>query len=89
MVGKLTKSFHFLADSTNKSSRLFREILRLQGVTVILVSDRGSRSLFRFWGGLQKAKSTNVISVLFFTIIKNGRSKHIVQALEDMLRGYF
>ncbi|KAJ9538706.1 hypothetical protein OSB04_031439 [Centaurea solstitialis] len=59
VADRLTKSVHFLPIQegclVDKLSELFqREIIRLPGTPVSIVSDRDSRFTSRFWKGLQK-----------------------------------
>ena len=65
IVDRLTKSAHFLpmrmTDSVDKLSRLYvREIVRLHGVPVSIVSDRDPRFTSRFWDSLQGALGTDI-----------------------------
>ena len=57
IVDRLTKSAHFLrmktTDTTETLSQLYiREIVRLHGVPLSIVSDRDSRFVARFWQSL-------------------------------------
>ena len=68
VVDRLTKSAHFLpmrvTDSIDSLSRLYiREIVKLHGVPVSIVSDRDPRFTSRFWQSLQAALDTQ----LFFS----------------------
>ena len=63
VVDRLTKSALFLAIRTTDSiltlSKLYvREIMRLHGVPLSIVSDRDSRFTSQFWRSLQKALGT-------------------------------
>ena len=63
IVDRLTKTAHFLpirvSDSVDVLSRLYiREIVRLHGVPVSIVSDRDPRFTSRFWQSLQAALET-------------------------------
>jgi hypothetical protein len=60
IVDRLTKSAHFLpiknTDSMEKLADLYvRDIVRLHGVPVSIVSDRDPRFTSRFWEKLQSA----------------------------------
>ena len=60
IVDRLTKSAHFLGmkttDTTETLSQLYiREIVRLHGVPLSIVSDHDSRFVARFWKSLQQA----------------------------------
>ena len=59
VIDRLTKSAHFLAiratSSLNKLAQLYiNEIVRLLGILVSIVLDRGPRFTSRFWTSLQK-----------------------------------
>nr|CAN79605.1 hypothetical protein VITISV_011118 [Vitis vinifera] len=78
---RLTKSAHFLPMKVNFSmDRLaylyIKEIVRMHGVPVSIVSDRDPRFTSRFWHSLQKALGTKL------------SFKRIIQVLEDLLRAY-
>src|SRR5438309_429379 len=60
IIERLTKSAHFLpfrmTDSMAKLSQLYlREIVRLHGVPLSIVSDRDPRFTSRFWDSFQTA----------------------------------
>ena len=65
IVDRLTKSAHFLpikiTYSLNKLAELYiREIIRLHGTPVSIVSDRDPRFTSRFWPSLQEALGTRL-----------------------------
>ena len=65
IVDRLTKSTHFLPVRTDYTlDRLvelyIREIVRLHGVPVSIISDRDPRFTSRFWGSFQKAMGTRL-----------------------------
>ena len=65
IVDQLTKSAHFLAVqmtfSLERFCRLYiREIVRLHGVPVSIVSDRDPRFMTHFWKSFQKAMGTRL-----------------------------
>ncbi|KAL6320142.1 hypothetical protein AAG906_004651 [Vitis piasezkii] len=65
IVDQLTKSVHFLPMKVNFSMDRFaslyvREIVRMHGVPVSIVSDRDPRFTSRFWHSLQKALGTKL-----------------------------
>ena len=71
IVDRLTKSAHFLGmkttDITETLSQLYiREIVRLHGVPLSIVSDRDSRFVARFWQSLQQAMGTSYILAQLF-----------------------
>ena len=65
IVDRLTKSAHFLPMKVNFSmdrlaSLYIKEIVRMHGVPVSIVSDRDPRFTSRFWHSLQKALGTKL-----------------------------
>ena len=66
IVDRFTKSAHFLpiqvTDSVETLSRLYiREIIRLHGIPVSIVSDRDPHFTARFWQSLQAALGKNLL----------------------------
>ena len=65
VVDRLTKSAHFLPVRTDysldKLAELYiKEIVRLHGIPVSIISDRDPRFTSRFWGKLQEALGTRL-----------------------------
>ena len=65
LVDQLTKLAHFLPVRTDysleKLAELYiREIIRLHGISVSIISDRDPRFTSRFWGKLQEALGTQL-----------------------------
>ena len=65
MVDRLTKSAHFLPVRTDylldKLVELYiREIVRLHGIPISIISDRDLRFTSRFWGKFQEALGTRL-----------------------------
>ena len=91
IVDRLTKSTHFLAVrmtfTLEEFCRLYiREIVRIHGVLVSLVSDRDPRFTSQFWKNFQKAMGTQLSMSTAFHPQMDGQSKRTIQILEDMLR---
>ena len=91
IVDRLTKSAHFLAMrmtfSLERFYRLYiREIVRLHGVPVSIVSDRDPRFTVQFWKSFQKAMGTRLTMSTTFHPQTYGQSEMTIQVLEDMLR---
>ena len=91
IVDRLTKSAHFLAvRMTFTLERFFqlyiREIVRLHGVPVSIVSDRDPRFTVHFWKSFQKAMGTPLTMSTTFHSQTDGQSERTIQVLEDMLR---
>ena len=91
IVDRLTKSAHFLGmkttDITETLSQLYiREIVRLHGVPLSIVSDRDSQFVPRFWQSLQQAMGTELHFSTAFHPQMDGQSERVIQVVEDMLR---
>ena len=91
IVDRLTKSAHFLpmknSDSVEKLAELYvKEIVRLHGTPVSIVSDRDPRFTSRFWPSLQRALGTRLHFSTAFHPQTDGQSERTIQTLEDMLR---
>ena len=63
-----------------------REIVRLHGVPVSIVSDRDPRFTTHFWKSFQKAMGTRLTMSTAFHLQTDGQSERTIQILEDMLR---
>ncbi|RVW48854.1 Transposon Ty3-G Gag-Pol polyprotein [Vitis vinifera] len=91
IVDRLTKSAHFLPMKVNFSmnrltSLYIKEIVRMHGVPVSIVSDRDPRFTSRFWHSLQKALGTKLSFSTVFHPQTDGQSERVIQVLEDLLR---
>ena len=91
IVDRLTKSAHFLAVrmtfTLEEFCRLYIwEIVRLHGIPVSIVSDRGPRFTVQFWKSFQKAMGTQLSMSTAFHPQTDGQSERTIQILEDMLR---
>ena len=62
-----------------------REIVRLHGVPVSIVSDRDPRFTAHFWKSFQKAMGTRLTMSTAFHPQTDGQSERSIQVLEDML----
>ena len=90
IVDKLTKSAHFISVrmdySMDRLAELYvKEIVRLHGVSLSIVSDRDPRFTSRFWKELQSALGTRLQFSTTFHLQTNGQSERLIQVLEDML----
>ena len=90
IVDWLTKSTHFLAVrmtfTLERFCRLYiREIVRLHGVPVSIVSDRDSRFMAHFWKSFQKAMGIRLTMSTAFHPQTDGQSERTIHVLEDML----
>jgi hypothetical protein len=91
IIDRLTKSAHFLPIKfTNKLDKLaelyVREIVKLHGVPVSIVSDRDPWFTSRFWDRLQSAMGTKLNFSTAYHPQTDGQSERTIQTLEDMLR---
>ena len=91
IVDRLTKSAHFLTlrmtFTFERFCRLYiREIVRLHGVPVSIVSDRDPRFMAHFWKSFQKVMGTRLTMSTAFHPQTDGQSERTIQVLEDMLR---
>ena len=85
------KSAHFLAVrmtfALERFCRLYiREVVRLHGVSVSIVSDRDPRFTAHFWKSFQKAMGTRLTMSTVFHPQTDGQSERTIHVLEDMLR---
>ena len=90
IVDRLMKSAHFLAVritfTLERFYRLYiREIVRLHGVPVSIMSDRDPRFTTHFWKSFQKAMGTRLTMSIAFHQQTDGQSERTIQVLEDML----
>ena len=91
IVGRLTKSAHFLPMKVNFSmdrlaSLFIKEIVRMHGVPLSIVSNKDPHFTSRFWHSLQKALSTKLSFSTAFHPQTDGQSERVIQVLEDLLR---
>ncbi|KAH0655152.1 hypothetical protein KY285_030034 [Solanum tuberosum] len=91
IVDRVTKSSHFLAvkttDSAEDYAKLYiNEIVRLHGVPLSIISDRGPQFTSHFWKSFQKGLGTQVNLSTTFHPQTDGQAEHTIQTLENMLR---
>ncbi|KAK9119098.1 hypothetical protein Scep_017191 [Stephania cephalantha] len=91
IVDRLTKSAHFIPVSTthrvDRLSILYeREIVRLHGVPLSIVSDRGAQFTSLLWQSMQAQFGTRLELSTAFHPQTDGQSERLIQVLEDMLR---
>ena len=91
ILDRLTKSAHFIpvkvTYNAEKLAKLYiSEIVRLHGVPLSIISDRGTQFTSKFWKTLHAELGTRWdLSTAFHPQI-DGQSKRTIQVLEDMLR---
>ncbi|KAF5785586.1 putative nucleotidyltransferase, Ribonuclease H [Helianthus annuus] len=86
VVDRLSKSAHFLpiqqGFSVSRLSEVFtKEIIRLHGTPVSIVSDRDPRFTSRFWKGFQAAWGTKLRFSTAFHPQTDGQSERTIQTL--------
>ena len=91
IIDSLIKSAHFLSIRTTYSmdqyARLYvKEIVRLHGVPVTIVSDKGSQFTSNIWKILHRAMGTKLTFSTTFYPQTDGQSERTIQILMDMLR---
>ena len=91
IVYRLTKSAHFLplrmTFTLQRFYRLYiREIVRLHGVPVSIVSDRDLRFTAHFWKSFQKVMGTRLTMSTALHPQTDGQFERTIHVLEDMLR---
>ena len=90
-MDRLTKVAHFLPIKTGytleRLAKMYiKEIVRLHGIPVTIVSDIDTRFVGRFWKSLHKALGTKVVFSTAYHPQTDGQSERTIQTLEDMLR---
>ena len=61
-------------------------IVSLHGVSISIVSDRGTQFTSRFWQKLQEAIGTHLDFSIAYHPQTDGQTERTIQTLEDMLR---
>lgn len=76
-----------MTDPLDKLARTYiRDIIRLYGVLVSIVSDRDPRFTFRFWKSFQQAMRTKLSFSKTFHPQTDGQSERTIRIVEDMLK---
>ena len=91
IVDRLTKSAHFLPVRTTYTveeyAKLYiKEIVRLHGVPISIISDRGTQFTANFWMSFQRCLGTQMKLSTAFHPQTDGQAERTIQTLEDMLR---
>ena len=77
------------SDSVEKLAELYiKEIVRLHGTPVSIVSDKDPRFTSRFWLNFQRALGTRLHFNMTFHPQTDGQSERTIQTLEDMLKAF-
>lgn len=90
IVDRLTKTTHFIPIhkkySIDRLARLYiREVVRLHGVPVSIVSNKDARFTSKFWKSLQSALGTRLDLSTAFRPQLDGQSERTIHTLEDTL----
>ena len=90
IVDRLTKSTHFLpirmTYTMDQLAEIYvKEIERLHGVPIFIISDQDARFTLTFWETLYKAMGTRSKFNITFHPQTDDQSERTIQALEDML----
>ena len=91
IVDRLTKSDHFIpvkvTYNAEKLAKLYiSEVVRLNGVPLSIISDRGTQFTSKFWKTLHAELGTRLHLSTAFHPQTDGQSERTIQVLEDMLR---
>jgi len=91
VVDRLTKSAHYLVVKTVFNAKqladlYLKEIVRLPGIPVSIVSDRDTKFVSKFWQGFPSSLGTELCTSTGFHPQTDGQSERTIQTLEDMLR---
>ncbi|KAH0781716.1 hypothetical protein KY290_001314 [Solanum tuberosum] len=91
IVDRMTKSAHFLPVKTTHSAEDYaklylQEVVRLHGVSVSIISNRGAQFTAQFWKSFQKVLGSKVNLSTAFHPQTDGQAERTIQTLEDMFR---
>jgi hypothetical protein len=91
IVDRLSKSSHFIPIRTRYDARKYAAIyiarvLCLRGVPKMIISNRGSQFIARFWEQLHASLRTHLIYSSAYQPQMDGQTECVNQILEDMLR---
>ena len=91
IVDWLTKSAHFIPyrvgqSTENLGDNYIKEIVRLHGVPISIVSDRDTRFTSHFWESLQRSLETRLNFSTVYHSKTDGQSERTIETLQDMLR---
>jgi hypothetical protein len=91
VVDRFFKMVHFIAckkiaDAVNVAQLYFREVYRLHGLPLLIVSDRDTRFLSHFWRCLWRLSSTKLDFSSAYYPQTDGQTEVINRSLEALLR---
>ena len=90
IVDTLTKLAHFFPVRSDYTAEEYpklylKEIVRLHGVPISIISDRGAQFTAKFWKSFKRSLGTQVNLSTAFHPQTDGQAKRTIQTLEDML----
>lgn len=93
VVGKLSKRVHFVpCKSTDQASdtadRFFDAVVRLHGMSKVIVSNRHAKFTSLFWKGLMARFDTRLAMSTAYHPQTDGQSEIMVRTVKEMLRHY-
>ncbi|CAN4093470.1 unnamed protein product [Withania somnifera] len=91
IVDRPTKSAHFIPTHSSynaeRPARIYiREVVRLHGVPISIISDRGTQFTSKFWRAVRRDLGTEVHLSTAFHPRTDGRYERTIRVLEDMPR---
>ena len=91
IVDRLTKAAHFLAVKVTFTAKqlanlYIKEVVRLHGIPVTIVSDHDTKFVSKFWYSFQTAIGTKLYLSIAFHPQSDGQSERTIQTLEHMSR---
>ncbi|XP_042387466.1 uncharacterized protein LOC121979543 [Zingiber officinale] len=91
IVDRLTKSAHFLPVKTTFTMTQYaelyiKEVVRLHGIPVQIMSDRDPKFTSGFWESLHRGMGTRLTFSTAFHPQTDGQSERVILILEDLLR---
>ncbi|WMV33559.1 hypothetical protein MTR67_026944 [Solanum verrucosum] len=87
----MTKLAHFLPVKTthlveDNTMLYLQEVVKLDGVLVLIISNRCAQFIAQFWKSFQKGLGSKVNLSIAFHPQTDGQEEHTIQTLEDKLR---
>ena len=91
VVDRLTKSAYFILvridyNAEQLAKVYVKEIVRLHGVPICIISDRGTQFTSKFWRKLHEELGTQLTFSTNFHLQMDRQLERTIQVLEDMLR---
>jgi hypothetical protein len=91
IVDRLSKSAHFIPIHTRYDAQRYAEVyiahvLCLHGVLKMIISDRGSKFVTRFWEQLHVSVGTHLMHSSVYHPYTDGQMERVNRILEDILR---